>query len=57
MKEDTVHIGTVICEKCGQVFILAPMHRFKKGTKYYCGRTCWNHRKDKTKEETAYENN
>lgn len=57
MKEDAVHSGTVICEKCGQVFIPTPMYHFKEGSKYYCGCTCWKHRKDEIKEEIAYENN
>ena len=57
MNDKTYGIKTAICEKCGQVFIVAPMHRFKVGSKYYCKWTCYNHRNDKTGEETAYEDN
>lgn len=48
--ETITGIRTVICGKCGQTFILAPMHRFKDGNKYYCKWTCYNHRNDKPKE-------
>lgn len=40
---------TVVCEKCGQVFIPAPMHIFKENGKWYCKWSCWEHRKDKPK--------
>lgn len=48
---------TVACAKCGQTFIPAPMHIYRVGTKYYCKWTCYNHRNDKSKEESAYEDN
>lgn len=41
---------TVVCKKCGQVFIPAPMHIYKDGNRYYCKWTCYNHRNDKTEE-------
>lgn len=48
---DTVlGIRMAICERCGQMFIVAPMHRFKVGSKYYCKWTCYNHRNDEQKE-------
>ena len=50
-------LKTVICAKCGKEFVPAPEHVFKCYRKYYCKWTCYNHRNDKTKEETAYENN
>ena len=37
---------TVVCNRCGQVFIPAPMHIYKAGGKYYCKWTCYNHRND-----------
>lgn len=40
------YIKTVICKKCGQEFVPAPLHRFKVGGKYYCKWTCYNHRDD-----------
>lgn len=48
---------TAICEKCGKEFFPTPYHRFRDGGKYYCKWTCYNHRNDSTKEETAYEDN
>ena len=46
---------TAICAKCGKEFLPAPYHVFKYNKRYYCKWTCYNHRKDKTKEESAYE--
>jgi predicted nucleic acid-binding Zn-ribbon protein len=47
------------CAKCGKLFIPAPEHIFKAGSKtgtnYYCKWTCYNHRNDNTKEKIAYE--
>lgn len=45
------HIRTTKCEKCGKVFVPAPFHVYKDGSKYYCKWTCFNHRKDKAPEE------
>ena len=45
---------TVACERCGQMFIPAPQHIFKVGSKYYCKWTCYNHRNDKIKEDESY---
>ena len=56
MKEP-IPFRTAICGKCGREFIPAPQHVFKANGKYYCKWTCYNHRKDNTKEEFAYENN
>ena len=50
-------IRTAICKKCGKEFIPAPMHVFKEGTNWYCKWTCFNHRKEISKEDIAYENN
>lgn len=50
MNEKVIGIRTAICEKCGQEFIPAPMHRFKVGGKYYCKWTCYNHRNDEPEE-------
>jgi RNase P subunit RPR2 len=48
---------TAICEKCGKELFPTFNYRFKDGGKYYCKWTCYNHRNDHTKEETAYEDN
>lgn len=55
-KEIYTPFRTVVCEKCGQVFIPAAMHIYKTKGKYYCKWSCYNHRNDNTKEKTAYEN-
>lgn len=34
------------CAKCGKLFIPAPEHIFKYGSKYYCKWTCYLHRND-----------
>lgn len=34
------------CKKCGKIFVPAPMHRYREGSKYYCSWTCYLHRKD-----------
>lgn len=34
------------CAKCGKEFISAPYHIYKKGDKWYCSWTCYNHRND-----------
>lgn len=52
------YFRTAKCKKCGKEFIPAPFHIYKDGGKYYyCSWTCFNHRKDKVKEDTAYEDN
>lgn len=56
-RDYTAYIRTAVCKKCGQTFIPAPMHIFKEHGKYYCKWTCYDHRHDKTKEGTAYEDN
>ena len=50
MNDKVYGIKTVICKKCGKAFILAPYHRFREGSDYYCKWTCYNHRKDKPEE-------
>ena len=35
------------CKKCGKVFIPAPMHRYRDGSRWYCSWTCYLHRNDK----------
>lgn len=55
--ETVAGIKITACARCGQMFIVAPMHVYKAGGKYYCKWTCYNHRKDKIKEGFAYENN
>lgn len=39
-------IPTKKCKKCGKIFIPAPMHIYKQGSKWYCSWTCYNHRND-----------
>lgn len=34
------------CRKCGRIFIPAPMHIYKDGSRYYCSWTCYLHRND-----------
>ncbi len=34
------------CKKCGKIFIPAPLHKYKDGSKYYCSWTCYLHRND-----------
>lgn len=43
------------CAKCGKNFIVAVEHRYRKGSKYFCSWTCYNHRND-GKETTPKEN-
>lgn len=35
------------CKKCGKLFIAAPEHRYREGSKFYCSWTCYLHRNDK----------
>ncbi len=49
MNDKIIGIKEVVCKKCGQVFIPAPMHVFKEGKDYYCKWTCFNHRHDEQK--------
>lgn len=52
-----VYITTAKCKKCGKAFVPAPYHIYRYGNYLYCSWTRFNHRNDKTKEETAYEDN
>lgn len=40
------------CKKCGNIFIAAPMHRFREGRAFYCSWTCFLHRHDTHKKST-----
>lgn len=35
------------CRKCGKNFVPAAEHIYKDGSAYFCGWTCFLHRKDK----------
>lgn len=37
----------VKCQKCGKMFIPAPLHRFRDEKGFYCSWTCYNHRVQK----------
>lgn len=34
------------CAKCGKVFLAAPEHIYKHGSKWYCTWKCFNHKDD-----------
>lgn len=47
MKEPySMGIREMDCAKCSKKFIVAPAHIYKKGSKYYCSWSCYNHRKE-----------
>ena len=50
-------LRTARCGKCGKEFVPAPYHVFKTHRRYYCTWSCYNHRKDKTKEDKTHESN
>lgn len=37
------------CAKCGKKFVPAVNHIYRKGKKWYCSWTCYNHRHDEDK--------
>jgi hypothetical protein len=47
--KDAVFLTEKRCAKCGKTFIAAPYHIYKKGVKWYCSWTCYNHRNDAEK--------
>lgn len=34
------------CKKCGKLFIPAPEHIYREGSKFYCKWSCYLHRND-----------
>lgn len=43
------------CAKCGKNFVISDVYVYRKGHKYYCSWTCYNHRDDKKEKEKKYD--